>query len=287
MVRMILLLVTTVVLISSSAARSDHALTMHREIKLSGEKLVKVKMEFGGGELRIGKTQGKMLLDADLEYAEEKLRPIVEYSREDTIGQLKLSMKGKRDRIGWKDFKSIWDLRFTEKIPFSFDVQMGANEAELDFSGLRVKALNIETGASKTTIRFNCPNKEVMEELKLTAGAAKLRAERLGNANFKQMEFEGGVGSYTLDFRGHLRQKSRVDISMGLGQLILLIPQEVGTKIDASEASLCAFSVGGFEREGTTYVNKNYGKTEAELVIHLECGLGSINIESVSGKGGD
>jgi len=48
MVRMILLLVTTVVLISSSAARSDHALTMHREIKLSGEKLVKVRIQQGG-----------------------------------------------------------------------------------------------------------------------------------------------------------------------------------------------------------------------------------------------
>ncbi len=287
MFRRLLLLVTAVVLGLISTASSDQTAILHRQIKLSGEKSVEVKIEFGAGELRIGKTRGKMLLDADLEYPEEKLQPVVEYSKDGSIGQLKLSMKGKDDQIRWKDFKNTWDLRFTEKIPLSFDVQMGANKAGLDFSGLRVTRLNIQTGASKTLISFNRLNKEVMEELKLTVGAAKLRAEGLGNANFKQMRFQGGVGTYTLDFKGHLRQKARVDISMGLGQLTLLIPQEVGTKIDASEVSLCAFSVGGFEKQGKIYTNKNYGETEAELVIHLECGLGSINIESVTGKGGD
>jgi hypothetical protein len=287
MFRKFFLLIAAVLLGVTSVASSEQTTILHREIKLSGEKLVEVKIEFGAGELKIGKAQGKVLFDADFEYPKEKLQPVVEYSKENSVGQLKLSMERKDEGTHWKDFKNTWNLRFTNKVPLSFDIEMGANKADLDFSEFKVKKLNIETGASKTTLRFNRPNKEVMEELKLAVGAAKLRAEGLGNANFKQMCFQGGVGTYTLDFRGDLRQKARVDISMGLGQLTLLIPKEVGAKIDASGVSLCVFSVGGFEKQDKTYINESYGKTEAELIIHLECGLGSINIESVNNKGGD
>ncbi len=287
MFRKFFLLIAAVLLGITSVASSNQTTILHREIELSGEKLVEVKIEFGAGEIKIGKAQGKVLFDADFEYLEEKLQPVVEYSKDEDVGQLKLSMEGKDDGTHWKDFKNTWNLRFTKKVPLSFDIEMGANKADFDFSEFKVKRLNIETGASKTILRFDRPNKEAMEELKLAVGAAKLRAEGLGNANFKQMSFQGGVGAYTLDFRGDLRQTARVDISMGLGQLTLLIPQEVGAKIDASEVSLCAFSVGGFEKQDKIYINKNYGKTKAELIIHLECGLGSINIESVNNKGGD
>jgi len=67
-----------------------------------------------------------------------------------------------------------------------------------------VKDFDLSTGASSVRLAFNEPNKGSIDQMTIEAGLSKFRAMGLGNANFKSLHFEGGVGKYTLDFHGSL-----------------------------------------------------------------------------------
>lgn len=271
-----LLLLGMIALIVSSAAAWETE-KIHKEIRWEEEKLVEVEISFGAGDLTLSAGSGDLLLNADIETPEDEPRPEIHYRVQDGVGKLRL--KTEKSKHHWPR-RSRWDLRFGDKVPLTFEINLGASESTLDFSGLRVRSLEINTGASSTKILFDRPNPEVLEKLEINVGAAKLRARGLGNANFKRLTFEGGVGIYTLDFRGKLGHEATVDISMGLAQLTLLIPEDVGAKIE-KETPLTAFSADGFEKEGGVYVNESFGSTEATLIITVESGLGSITVETV------
>ena len=155
------------------------------------------------------------------------------------------------------------------------------DEAKVQSPG-GVRNLEVNVGASSTEILFSKPNPEILERIEINAGAARVRAKGLGNANFERLTFEGGVGFYTLDFRGRLEREADVDISMGVAQLTMLIPEEVGPQIK-KETPLSAFWADGFEKENGYYVNDNFGRTKGTLTITVEGGLGSINVETVEG----
>ena len=277
--RSILLVLGTMALIVSSAALGNTE-SIHEEIPWKGETLVEVEIDFGAGDLTLSAGSGDLLLDADIETDEDALRPEIHYRVQDGIGKLRLKIE-KRERHHWRwPRRSRWELRFSDKVPLTFEINVGANKGRLDFTDLCVRNLEINVGASSTDILFSKPNPEVLERIEICAGAARVRAKGLGNANFERLTFEGGVGFYTLDFRGKLDREADVDIEMGVAQLTMLIPEEVGARIK-KEAPLTAFWADGFRMEDGYYVNDSFGGTKGTLTITVEGGLGSINVETV------
>ncbi len=277
--RSILLVLGTMALIVSSAAFGETE-SIHEEIPWKGEKLVEVEIDFGAGDLTLSAGSADLLLDADIETDEDALRPEIHYRVQDGVGKLRLKIE-KRERHHWRwPRRSRWNLRFSDKVRLTFKINVGANKGRLDFTGLRVRNLEINAGASSTEILFSKPNPEILEHIEINAGAARVRAKGLGNANFQRLTFEGGVGFYTLDFRGKLNREADVDISMGVAQLTMLIPEDVGARIK-KEAPLTAFWANGFKMEDGYYVNDSFGRTKGTLTITVEGGLGSINVETV------
>lgn len=278
-----LMIVGMLLLLVAAGAGAGWAEKEHREIELGGAKEVQVRIRFGAGTLKIERAESDGLLDADFEYTEEDVEPEISYEvDEEGVGRLLLKLaRDKEDGFEWRDYENEWTLRFTRKVPLSFEIDMGANNATLDFTGLRVRGLDLDLGASETVLLFGEPNKEALRDLDISVGAAKFRARSLGNANFEEMSFSGGVGVYTLDFRGDQRHRADADISLGLGHLTILVPKKVGCRVISSESFLTLISADGFEKEGRVRVNEAYGQTEVELLIDIEAGLGNINIESV------
>ncbi|MBI2474511.1 MAG: hypothetical protein HYV68_02305 [Candidatus Taylorbacteria bacterium] len=76
-----------------------------------------------------------------------------------------------------------------------------------------MKDFNLSAGASSVKLRFDEPNTSVIEDMSIEAGLSKFTGEGLGNANFNHFKFEGGVGSYTLDFSGKLDHEVDVDVA--------------------------------------------------------------------------
>ncbi len=105
----------------------------------------------------------------------------------------------------------------------------------------------------------------------------------LANANFNEMNFTGGAGSYTFDFSGNMTKKSKVNISAGAAKIILKIPAAIGTKIIIERFPAVKLDIRGFIKiNDQTYISLEYGKSDAELDIEIKGGLLDVEVVSLT-----
>ena len=252
---------------------------IQKQIPLDKEKSLKVEIRFGAGTLNISKGDDDLVLDGEFQYENQDLVPRIEYEVLDDVGELELGMGGEASSV--RDAKSRWDLRFTGQIPLDLEAKVGACEGVLDLTGLRVASLDIETGASDLALAFSTRNEVVLRRAEVKAGAARFRATGLGYANLKSMSFEGGVGSYTLDFSGPLQRRGEVKIDMGVGALALRIPRETSARIEAPGGFLAYVDAESFQRDGNIYLSPGYREDKPTLRISIDAAICSITVETV------
>jgi hypothetical protein len=197
-----------------------------------------------------------------------------------TLGDAEKTQEGKHS-FSLKGFdRGKWYLKLTDAVPVSFDVQLGVGRGDFDLTGLQVKDFSLSTGASDVTLAFDEPNKTVIDNLTIESGFSKFDGRNLGNAHFKHMRFQGGVGAYTLDFAGQLNTEVDVDIEVGLGVLTMYIPRNVGAQVfyEKSWASRIDCDQ-DFEPSGdNAYVTSNYATAEGRMNVRIDAGLGSVKI---------
>lgn len=258
------------------------------EILRTDEEKVTVEVELGGGNVKIKKTNDRSkIMDASVSYTEKKMKPDFSYEKQNKKGYLTVT-GGKQNIQWWGDFgKNRWQLGLTDQVPLVFDIELGAGSGELDFSDLRVSELDLEVGACHTTLWFNSPNKETLNDLRMEAGVGQLEAYGLCNANFKNLSFEGGIGSYFLDFSGDLSQNAEVTISIGVGECLVIIPENLNAEIETEGSLFSTISVPGdqFEKIGKQrYQNKNPAGSSKRVKFFLQAGVGKIEVRGVKGK---
>lgn len=256
-----------------------------KEIPLQNENSVDVHIELGAGRVFLERASEGRLFEIACDYPSGRGRqPSVSYQV--TGGKGKLSVRAAKEEGHWKLWpwgdgkEDRFTLRLTDKVRLSISLQVGASSSHLDFTGLRLTNLKLDTGASDTRITFDRPNPEVLDVLDIDVGAATLKATGLGNANIRRFSFNGGVGGYSLDFGGTARRRTDVDISMGIGSLTLAVPSGLGTRIQTAETFLTSTTIKGFEKKGRFYLNRSHGTSEGELSVRIDQAIGSLEIIS-------
>jgi len=258
-----------------------YAQTKTDVIERGDEKELKVKLEYAAGNFFLKKTEADKLCKVTSS-SRDNWEPVVRYQKNGATGYLDLSVE-QDESDGFNFDKQNWVVELTDKIPISFNMELGACDGNFDFSNLRVRDLNLEIGASKSIIKFDALNRDRMYNLKIDAGASKLTATGLLNANFERFEFSGGVGSYILDFSGELAQNASANISVGIGKVVVQIPKNVNAKIhvDDSFFSSCNISRDGFEKKANNvYYSTNFDDSKAVLTLYVEAGLGTVKVVS-------
>ena len=266
-------------------AKKGNVEKIHKEIKFQGEKNLTVKVDLGGGIIDLKKNDTGNIVDAEIDYNPDEVDVHVDYHKIGDVGKLYLLSKSEDGHFNFDTDDNCWHLGFTNTIPISFEMDIGACESELDFTGLKINNLDIDLGASSTEINFKKPNSERISKFNIDAGASELKIKGLGNANFDELSFEGGLGDFTLDFSGDLKHKAYADIDMGLGSLTILLPEGIGVRIQKEGSFISSFSIDedGFEKvESNVYESENFGKAEGELIFDIEIGLGSVKIEYIN-----
>jgi hypothetical protein len=172
------------------------------------------------------------------------------------------------------DIVNEWDLQLGD-FPIDLTLSTGAYEGNLDLSGLAITDLSISDGASKATVEFNSPNPVEMQRLTYKTGASDVDLLGLGNANAKEIIFESGVGSYTLDFSGDLQQDVNVSASSGMSDLTIVIPEGTQAKVTISGGLSNVDATGTWTINGSTYTCGDTGPT---ITIRLDMGLGNLNL---------
>jgi hypothetical protein len=258
----------------------------HKEYAATSETKVKASIEAGVGKVNLARGKSSNIVELQVETEQRgDLSDYVDYTVRSGVGYLNLNttaqLENKKHSIHITDLESnTWNMMFTDAVPLSFEIELGLGSGKLDFTGMQVKDLTLSAGASSVEIRWDAPNKSTIEDMSIEAGLSKFRAVGLGNANFHHLKFEGGVGSYILDFGGTATGESDVDIEVGLGTLTLHIPDETGVKVNYDKNWLSHLSIDKdlTEQQEDTFVSSNYYSSSKRLNIHIEAGLGSVAI---------
>ena len=260
--------------------------TFHKEISLTNERELKATLEAGFAKLTIARGKSPLLFESNISTEGNKdATKCINYSIRDRVGYLSLNTsedyEHTKKSFHFSNFDSgTWNTFFTDEIPISFDVELGLGKGEFDFTGLSVKDLNLSAGASAVSLRFDQPNKSVIEDLTIEAGLSKFEGTKLCNANFNHMKFEGGVGSYRLDFGGTIDKEVDVDIEVGLGSLTVTIPNDIGAKVVYEKSIIAHLDIDSDFTEQTedNYISSNYYSTAGKINLHIDAGLGSVKI---------
>ncbi len=245
---------------------------------LSADKAVDVSVRMGAGELKLqGGADG--LAEGDIEYNVADWKPTV--TQED--GKLIIEQGHSSDNLTvWlpnKDNQIVnrWDLKLGAA-PMNLTLTAGAYNGALDLSGLHLRNLTINDGASDSEVTFDAANPETMDKFTYETGASTIRLNGLGYANFKQFNFKGGAGDYKLDFAGELKQDATVVISAGMSSIQLTIPASTPATVEV------AGGIKNVKTEGTWTANEDTYQTTATsghtLTIKVEIGMGTLTLVS-------
>jgi hypothetical protein len=242
-----------------------------------------VNVQYGAGNFRVTPGSPGELYRMDLRYDEDRFIPVREFSPGD--GALRLGLRS-RDGAGLNvslgdhrksSQEASLDLKLSPDIPLDLDMELGAVEADLELGGIALRRLRYRTGASETHLRFSQPNPVPCDEMVIEAGAAQFEASAIGNANCARVSFRGGVGEVTLDFGGTWRRSTTADVNVGVGQLNLRLPRDVGVSVQLNRF-LASFDAAGFEKHGNTYLSENYNTARYRITLNVNASFGGIEV---------
>ncbi len=245
------------------------------EVPRDGATEARVRIRMGAGEISLSAGEADPLFHGTFRTNIAPWAPEVTWSN----GILRIE-QGAQEGIPDPGARNEWDLTFSPEVALDVDAEIGAARGELDFTGLRVRRLFLEIGASDLTVRFDEPNPEPMSDLIVQTGASNLRLDGVGNAGPERVQVEGGVGNLILDLRGAWPQSAWVEIEAGIGSLTVYLPTDIGVRVEVEGTMGNVQADGGLQQSDGVYTNALYGQTERQLDISLSVGVGRVELKT-------
>jgi hypothetical protein len=249
---------------------------------LEKEKSLESNIRFDIGSLEItGDRDPSALYSFDLQYDKSGYAPDVQYDPASggEEGRLSFSLRSthkikRKTEIGGNKLR----LAFTDAIPLNLRVSTGVGESRLSLSGLRLSRLDLESGVGETKIFAYEPNPAACGSIRLKNGVGNLEAVGLGNLNFRDLEFEGGVGAATLDFTGEWKQNADIRVQVGVGGVVVRVPRDLGVKVEAQKHLLSGLQLERFTQRDSLYYSENYDTAPFRIFLRIATGIGGLKI---------
>ena len=230
----------------------------------------RLSLSFGAGELKLS-SGADGLVEGSALYNVKEMKP--EVIKNGPSIQIK---QGNFDGIPpFNDLKNQWDLKLGST-PMDLTIVAGAYEGSMELGGLSLKSLTVKDGAASVNLSFSEQNLIEMSALSYSTGASEVKLSGLGNANVSKFDFDGGAGSYTLDFSGELRRDASVKIDTGLSDLTIIIPEGMDATL-TMDGGLTDINLGnGWSQSGNVYSHEGSGLM-LDIVINM--GAGNVTVK--------
>ncbi len=280
----LLILVTALILVASIAYAADDTKTeeLTRNIQYNGEEKVTVTLDFGMGELQVGRAQGDFVAQVHGSYDPERFKVKVEYI-EGKQAELIIKVEEKRSLFNFRgETKNEWKILLGDMVPLDLSLDAGMAEADFDFTGLEIVGLQMDVGMASGSIMFNKPNKGRIERFVLDCGKSSFECYGLGNANFQQMIIDAGMASVDLDFTGWGEFDGNVEIDAGMASASIILNPDMGIRIHYEDD--WTSSVGIPDRifdqvEKGIYETNNYKSAKGRLDFDIDISMGSLDFQ--------
>ncbi len=257
-----------------------------REISSSrqyrGEPRLMARVNYTGGALALRPADGGTLYRMRLTYDEERYEPTDQFdagSSELQLGLRSLPRAAVRVSSNPSTLQRATVL-LSPRASLDLQIQLGAADAEVDLSGLRLARFSLENGASRTTLRMTTPNPIRCDIAELRSGAAELEAVGLGNARCSRVRFMGGVGRVTLDFSGSWSGLMQLQAEMAMGELVVRVPRGAGVRLKL-DRFLASFAPAGLSRsaDGTVWTSPQWNSAAEQLDVEIDTAVGGVSVE--------
>jgi hypothetical protein len=245
----------------------------------AGERRLHAVVEFAAGRLDLRPAAPGRLYGLTLSYDADRFRPIGRYDA--NAGQVNLGVEGiggggiRVDRRKALPQDALIEL--PTGVELTLDASIGAAESTLELGGLRLSALELKTGASRTTINFASRTTGACRTVSVSSGAGELTINSAGNSGCRSWRLEGGVGAVYLDLGGAWPADARVTLDMALGGVTLAVPRDLGLRVQVS-GFLSGFDANGFRRDGKTHTSNNYASAARKLDVEVSSAMGEVSV---------
>lgn len=261
---------------AETRAQTWKTVTATRQV--TNEDDLRVRVEYGAGVLDIRGGDAGLLYSAIFQFDGDLAAPRTEYERGRlVVGLSALESRGV-DPDDWSSDTSL-ELELAPGLPLDLDMDFGAGSANLDLTGLSLRRLLVNAGASESVIRMEEVNPESMESAEINVGAADLRVRGVGNLNVGRLAVKSGLGSVLLRLDGRWPRDAVLHIEMGLGALDIQIPRSLGVRLRRPGSFLASIDTEGLEKRGDFHQSANWDSAERKVEIEIAAVLGSVDIE--------
>lgn len=200
---------------------SGRGLTETLAVPLQGATDASIRIGYGAGNLTVGPAAPGQLVDGTCEGGV--------ITRSHGPGRIELS-QDTRYGLPWIERASRWTVGLTTEVPVDLRVNAGASRTILDLSDVRLRSLDLQTGASETRVRL--PKAAGATTVKAQSGAASLTLEvppgvaarirsrmALGSTQIDQTRFPAGGSGYESPDYATAANRVDIDVSGGVGSL--------------------------------------------------------------------
>lgn len=261
-----------------AAAQDWQTVTASRQLH-DDEKLI-ASVNFLSGSVRVFPADNRTLYKAEMRYDAEQFRPLNRFSTGSSYLRIGLDAEDFKGDLDLDEQSPQYlDLALPLAVPTDLRMTFGVAHAELELGGLAISKATLETGASETTMRFSSANHIDCSRIDIVAGGARVNLEGLGNSRCRRVEVGGAAGDITLDFTGDWSEgaEMHVEAKMGIGQLTLVIPEDLGVLIDL-DRFLVSFDKAGLVKQGSNWYSSNYGSADARINVSIDAAFGDIDV---------
>jgi hypothetical protein len=230
---------------------------------------------FGAGSLTLSPGEGKELVSGTATYNVSDFKPkITENGDEIKIEQGDLNIDGIPSFEG--NVQNEWDLKLSTA-PLELTINAGAYVGKYELGGLSIKDLKISDGAAEGHLSFSKPNLVEMSNFEYSTGASDVTLTGLANANFANLIFKSGAGSYTLDFTGDLKRDADVSVESGISSVTIVVPQGMSAEVKFEGGLSNVTLHGNWKQNGNNYVQSGTGPL---LKISVKMGAGNLDLRN-------
>ncbi|TVR66540.1 MAG: hypothetical protein EA422_01770 [Gemmatimonadales bacterium] len=253
--------------------------TLQATRDVGSERELRVDLQYAAGSFSLTPAAPGRLYQLRAHFDEESQR--VTHRYRDGHLEIETEMEGStRLRGGLRGVseQSELHLRLGDRVPTRLFLELGAVQGELELGGIPLRHLEFTTGASDTQLQISRPNPVEMDRAVFTVGAASFQARGLGHLHAREIKVDAGVGDVRLELDGLRRDRTRLDLSLGLGNLEIAVPEEVGIRL-VRNGFLVSMDAPGLVRSGNVWESPRWEEAQRSVEIHLDAALGSVSVE--------
>ena len=259
----------------ASAARAEELLHKIFEAPLKGRKTAEVHVELGAAHVMLdGNAPAGKLYKATVDHD-----PDIKLKAQLSGDSLRLGTVG--DQPLRRGTKNDWKIQLSPAVEWDIGFSVGATKGAIDLSGLKVRQLELEAGAAQMDIMWAEPNGVPLENASIQGGAARISVRGLGYARVRNLEVQGGAGSFALDFSGPLKGLARVKIETGAGTVDLDVPRNIGIRVVDKYIALAKVDWPDDLGTGDRPMTKNYAKGKGRIDLDLTAAIGRVRIRRI------